>query len=900
MRINSKNQIKNNTPSFEKSTSWKKRAWVVFFLSISLLVIYNIILILITDNYPKLTKSLQTERLSVGDISKNFLLSNKAPIDNLSIDIKFKHWQKLVKDRNVALEKGYRQCKVNCFVPAEMKSNGSLPYKIELRLKGALTDHLNTDKWSFRINIKEADTYFKGMKRFSLQSPHTRGYHFEPLFLDHMSFEGVLAPRYDFVNLIINGENIGVMAIEEAPSKELLERQYAREGVIFEYEKESSVVYRRENDNSSMKLNWRKAPISVFNEKQVLSLAELRKYRLMGKQMLKGLQDGTVVPSQIFDVDQVAKFLATSSLWSSWHSVEWEEMRFYLNPVTLKFEFVANDASLHLNHEIEDGPIYDYLVRRYISYPLLTDPLIQKTFIDEVQRITQDGYIDKLIKYLQDKEKLYLSKLHKEYYALPAFNPEYIKNRAKALSKLSEDNIDSFEWLSEMKLQNGITCNNPKFVKAYSGDIFPIDINAYIHSDKENSFIEINNTLFSPDSCKSPEFPVSKTLQVTGITLKNGVTVRNDTSYPIILEPEGSPVIVHINIPESSRGKVVEGHITTKGRQHPFNFKAEEAYVEPLKSTILTEINISYLLEKYPFFRKEADQLFIDKGVYKINEPLILPLGINLDISAGTTITFSPDAFIHMQGELNINGTEQEQVILKGNKGEFWKGIVVIGSKNRSKILHTNIQDITFTELGRWKLTGGITFYESDVDIINSKISHSTSEDAINIIRSDFTIKNSDVTDSASDAIDSDFSKGFITDSSFSSIKGDGIDTSGSKITIERVKISNVGDKAISVGEKSNVYIDDIIVDSTEIAIASKDASEVKLNKAAISNISNAAFMSYIKKKEYGTSASLLADNIVFGENVKNKAIAEKNTFISVNGNIVESGHDQKNARTKK
>ena len=285
--------------------------------------------------------------------------------------------------------------------------------------------------------------------------------------------------------------------------------------------------------------------------------------------------------------------------------------------------------------------------------------------------------------------------------------------------------------------------------------------------------------------------------------------------------------------------------------------------------------------------------------MYKINEPLILPLGINLDISAGTTL-LSPDAFILMQGELNINGTEQEPVILKGNKGEVWKGIVVIGSKNRSKILHTNIQDITFTELGRWKLTGGITFYESDVDIINSKISHSTSEDAINIIRSDFTIKNSDVTDSASDAIDSDFSKGFITDSSFSSIKGDGIDTSGSKITIERVKISNVGDKAISVGEKSNVYIDDIIVDSTEIAIASKDASEVKLNKAAISNISNAAFMSYIKKKEYGTSASLLADNIVFGENVKNKAIAEKNTFISVNGNIVESGHDQKNARTKK
>ena len=898
MRINSKNQIKNDIPVLRKSTSRKKITWGIFFLSISLLVIYSIILILSTDNYPKLTKSLQTERLSVGNTSKNFLLSHKTPIDNLSIDIKFKHWQKLVKDRNVALEKGFRQCKENCFVPAEMNSNGRSPYKIELRLKGALTDHLNTDKWSFRINIKDADTYFKGMKRFSLQSPHTRGYHFEPLFMDHMSYEGVLAPRYDFVNLIINGENIGVMAIEEAPSKELLEHQYAREGVMFEYEKNSSVLYSL--NNSSLKLNWRKAPISVFNEKKVLSLTDLRKYQLMGKQMLKGLQVGTVVPSQIFDVEQVAKFLAISSLWSSWHSVEWEEMRFYLNPVTLKFEFIASDASLHLNHENENGPIHDYLVRRYISYPLLSDPLIQKAFISEIQRITKDDYIIKLIKFLKDKEAQYLSKLHKEYYALPAFNPEYIKNRAIALSKLSENNIDSFEWLSEEKLQYGITCNNPKFVKAFSGDMFPIDINAYIHSDKEKSFIEINNTLFSPDSCKNPLFPVSKTLYVTGIKLNNGITVSDDTSYPIILEPEGNSAIVHINIPESSQEKVVEGYIATKGRELPFYFKAEEVYVEPLKSPILTEINISYLLKKYPFFQKEAEQLSIDKGVYKINEPLILPRGINLDISAGTTITFSPNAFIHLQGELNINGTEQEPVILKGNKGEVWKGIAVIGSKNRSKILYTNIQDITFTELGRWKLTGGVTFYESDVDIINSKISHSTSEDAINIIRSDFTVKHTEIINAASDAIDSDFSKGFITDSTFSSIKGDGIDTSGSKISIKRAKISNVGDKAISVGEESVVFINDLIVDSTKIAIASKDASEVKLNKASISNISKAAFMSYIKKKEYGTSASLLANNIVFGANVKHKAIAEKNTFISVNGNIVERDDDKKNARTKK
>ena len=54
------------------------------------------------------------------------------------------------------------------------------------------------------------------------------------------------------------------------------------------------------------------------------------------------------------------------------------------------------------------------------------------------------------------------------------------------------------------------------------------------------------------------------------------------------------------NIPKSSQGKVVEGYITTKGREQPFYFKAEETYVEPLKSTILTDIVYPLLKNHFP------------------------------------------------------------------------------------------------------------------------------------------------------------------------------------------------------------------------------------------------------------------------------------------------------------
>ena len=39
--------------------------------------------------------------------------------------------------------------------------------------------------------------------------------------------------RYSFVDLIINGENKGVYAIEEHFNKELLENRRSREGIIF-------------------------------------------------------------------------------------------------------------------------------------------------------------------------------------------------------------------------------------------------------------------------------------------------------------------------------------------------------------------------------------------------------------------------------------------------------------------------------------------------------------------------------------------------------------------------------------------------------------------------------------------------------------------------------------------
>ena len=81
-----------------------------------------------------------------------------------------------------------------------------------------------------------------------------------------------------------------------------------------------------------------------------------------------------------------------------------------------------------------------------------------------------------------------------------------------------------------------------------------------------------------------------------------------------------------------------------------------------------------------------------------------------------------------------------------------------------------------------------------------------------------------------SDAIDVDFSKGVIEKSRFRRFGNDAIDVSGSEISLQDISISDAGDKGISAGENSNVKGDKIEIWHSNIAVASKDRSHIKLN----------------------------------------------------------------------
>lgn len=110
------------------------------------------------------------------------------------------------------------------YLPAKItfKNKG---YKIKMRTKGGRQIHWNKkDTTSYKIDMI-GDKRLWNMEEFSFQKPITRNYTYEYLFHNLLGHVGLIKINYFFINLYLNDQNLGIFAVEESFSKELIERQ---------------------------------------------------------------------------------------------------------------------------------------------------------------------------------------------------------------------------------------------------------------------------------------------------------------------------------------------------------------------------------------------------------------------------------------------------------------------------------------------------------------------------------------------------------------------------------------------------------------------------------------------------------------------------------------------------
>jgi len=212
-----------------------------------------------------------------------------------------------------------------------------------------------------------------------------------------------------------------------------------------------------------------------------------------------------------------------------------------------------------------------------------------------------------------------------------------------------------------------------------------------------------------------------------------------------------------------------------------------------------------------------------------------------------------------------------------------------MGAEAVSTLSHVAFEGLDAPGENGWQLPAAVTFYESPVELEYVVFRDSRCEDALNVMRTHFTMENSTFVASAADAFDADFAVGTIKGCRFTETGNDALDFSGAHVEVSATVIDGVGDKGLSAGEHSDVVARNVSIQDAELAVASKDLSSLSFIDGSIET-SRVAFSAFQKKPEFGGGTIAIVRTET--TDVEVEYLIETNSSMTRDGEQIEQYQD--------
>ena len=596
-------------------------------------------------------------------------LSNQG-IPQIHIDIKFKHWLKLVKKREEALKVKILLKDPDDYVPGKIRFRGKT-VNVKLRLKGDWVDHLEGDKWSFRIHVK-GDNHLLGMRRFSIQNPRTRKFESEILYFEALKREGVLVPRYFFIEVFVNGKNIGLMALEEHFSNEMLNSQGRRESVIVKFDESLSWTPQRDLIFDSYELT----KITAFRSNKIARSENLSSDLNIARGLLRAFVNKKLPPSKVFDPVLMGRFIAVSDVWRAWHQLgHWGNYRFYYNPVTALLEPIGFDGNIsHAQRLREPSPFSMPVVSAIVH----GDPEIRQVYQETVEKLAreiEEGITENWARPLSEKQ---MAILHKEFPFLQELEFDLIKKRTQETHHRIQATFKRYPEL----------------------------LQAYLVKEEMGFFLELVNPL--------PHGLEVQDIKCAGKTEGENSALNFHSSFtlPLLLNPTSLGDLPEIHrVAYQLRDKDCRLKVKVKiVAEDIVQWVEAQNYSPILSQHPQPEMTLEKTLAEHPFliFDKASQTLNVKPGKWEVKTWLAIPHNVELKISQGTTLQFDPESGLLARGSVTISGTENNPVVLMGRGNQnLWQGLSVLKSKKPSIWNYVTIRNTKGINNKGWVLPGG-------------------------------------------------------------------------------------------------------------------------------------------------------------------------------------------------
>jgi len=429
-----------------------------------------------------------------------FTLSKK---NKIVIDIKFSDYEKLGISRLNMINNLKASSEMQIKVPAKIYFNDNKINDAKISIKGTHSDHWEKErKWSFKVNLPSNEKVF-GANEFALQHPATRGYIYEWLFMKFLKYENLISHKVEFLEVIINGENLGIYNFTEAHTQELLRSNKKTNGPIVFYNKlhwikETSKL----NDLgiNDYKDSFYKAPISVANKSEWLANPYKKKQLNQAVYLLESFRNKELSVSEVFDIEKIAKIFAIKAIFGA-VEFDWKDIKFYFNPETFLLEPIGREVHVDLNQmghepktwwlEINPNNISHSKDQGEFLKLFYNDLNFYELYLKELNRIANLDYYDKVIDININEFNRFKSTLNKFFPHENIYSYKKIKSQIKfiqdTLSPVREINAyflqesDGFISLNIENLQklplrmikielidNMISLEENKIIKAFS------------------------------------------------------------------------------------------------------------------------------------------------------------------------------------------------------------------------------------------------------------------------------------------------------------------------------------------------------------------------------------------------------------------------------------------------
>jgi len=739
---------------------------------------------------------------------------------------------------------------------------------ISLRLKGDWTwGHLSDPvKWSFRIEVND-DVAILGMERFSLQHPRERNYVGEWIFFQALKQEGIIAPRYDFIRVSLNDLDLGLYAIEEHFTKQLLESNDRREGPIVRFDESllwldwATFWETRMDGGGTGVSSYQASAVDAFDTSDVLADPILHDQFMTAFSLLEAYRLGRLPTGDVFDLERLATHFALSDLFGATHGLAWHNLRWYYNPITSLLEPIGFDgyagrpiASLRGDGRVLKLDGLSLTNSGSVEAQFFADPDFRVRYLQELERLSQEDWIDEFFLHFSPEMKEKLALLRSEFSGV-ADPEEAIRANAAY--------IRSVLFFPGKGIHAFATAWQPQGEQ----QIATIQVGNLQRLPMEIIGVECDGTLYPPVG----DVAVILQPRTSFVDYK-----KIDFQLPLGLSQATD------DLPLAVRYRVFGGSENTIRAAEVFPWP----YLDDTFSNYIIYLRTS-TMDKFEFLdvRTAEEMIVVRPGEWEIPETLIIPAGFTVHCNHGTILRLTNHASIVSYSPLRFSGTEDSPIEVRGDSEGG--GLLIIGPSHTSEFSY-----VVFTQLSAptslpQQPSGGITVYESVVAFSNCLLLGGKSEDGINLIRTQFSFENCVFRDTPFDALDVDFGGGSISDCHFSDIGNDAMDFSGSKVDVSNCIIERVGDKGLSVGESSDVSIQNSSIAGAFIAVASKDMSDVTVNNLSISACQYGLTV-YQKKPEFGPSA-LAGDGIAI-ENTDRDSLVEIGSQLVLDGRIQSGG----------